>query len=291
MTLRDRLRAVFEVGQHPLTPRPERGRQLPGSRFGEVSFATSGGEAVRGFFSKPRTTSQAPAILYVHAHGDRYDIGAREVLDGRPALQGPLGETLVDMGFAVLCIDLPGFGGRAGEPESALAKAALWQGGSLAGQMLGELSSAFDWLSAQEGIDPHRVGLFGISMGATLGYWLAAVDPRVAAVAHLCCFADFEQLIACGAHDRHGIYLTVPGLLKLASNGDIAALIAPRPQCVGIGDQDPLTPPTAVDPALARLHAAYEACSDKLQVIRSPDTGHVETPEMRRALLDFLARI
>jgi dienelactone hydrolase len=140
-----------------------------------------------------------------------------------------------------LAIDLPGFGGRATASESALAKARLWRGRSLAGQMLGELASALDWLAARPEVDAGRIGAFGISMGATL-YWLAAVDPRIACVVHLCCFADFDRLIETGAHDLHGIYLTIPGLIDLASNGRIAGLIAPRPQLICIGDLDLLTP-------------------------------------------------
>ena len=190
----------------------------------------------------------------------------------------------------MLAIDMPCFGGRAGVTESAAAKAALWHGRSLAGQMLGELSSALDWLAAEPGTDAGRIGVFGLSMGATLGYWLGAVEPRLGAVAHLCCFADFGPLIEAGAHDRHGIYLTVPGLLEVATNGEIAGLIAPRPQFVGLGDADALTPPAAVDPALAALCAAYRAAGAEaaLRVHREPDTGHVETPAMRSELLAFL---
>ncbi len=40
-------------------------------------------------------------------------------------------------------------------------------------------------------------------------------------------------------HDLHGIYLTIPGLLEVAGNGEIAGLIAPRPQLICIGDRDP----------------------------------------------------
>lgn len=43
------------------------------------------------------------------------------------------------MGFAALCIDLPGFWARADGTESDLAKAVLWQGKLLAVQMVGEL--------------------------------------------------------------------------------------------------------------------------------------------------------
>jgi len=38
---------------------------------------------------------------------------------------------------------------------------------------------ALDWLLAQHGIDPNRVGTFGISYGGILTAALAAIDPRV----------------------------------------------------------------------------------------------------------------
>ena len=123
--------------------------------------------------------------------------------------------------------------------------------------------------------------------GATLAYWLAAAEPSVAALAHLCCFANFDRLIETGAHDLHGIYLTIPGLLNIASNGMIAGSISPRPQLIGIGDQDPLTPPHATDPALVELRAGYCDAIQNLQIFRDPKTGHRETPDMRRAVLEF----
>src|SRR5690606_17900614 len=125
-----------------------------------------------------------------------------------------------------------------------------------------------------------------------LGYWLAAIDDRLGCVVQLCCYADFGALIETGAHDLHGIYLTVPGLLDAASNGEIAGLIAPRPQFNGIGDLDPLTPPAAVDRALPATRAAYAAAGarDNLVLYREAAAGHRESPGMRRALLAFLAR-
>ena len=275
----------FEIGAHPL-----RLRGLGPAEAGvrRIAFAARSGEGVGGLLLEPGGEGPAPAILYIHAHGSRYDIGAREVVDGRDALAGPMGPELARAGFRVLAIDMPCFGGRQGVAESAAAKAALWHGGSLAGQMLGELSSAFDWLAGDPGTDRGRLGVFGLSMGATLGYWLAAVEPRVRAVAHLCCFADFAPLIALGAHDRHGIYLTVPGLLGLASNGEIAGMIAPRPQFVGLGADDPLTPPEAIRPALATLRAAYAGAEAALRVRVEPGVGHRETPEMRVEVVRFL---
>ncbi len=238
--------------------------------------------------TRPASEGPHPAILYIHAHGARYDIGASELLDGRLALVSPLGPELARRGFVTLCIDLPGFGSRASVGESSLAKARLWRGTSLAGQMLGELHSALGWLGGRADVDPARLAAFGISMGATFGYWLAAVDRRLACVVQLCCYADFDVLIDTGAHDLHGIYLTVPGLLDVATNGEIAGLVAPRPQFIGIGDRDPLTPPAAVDKALATTRAAYEADASKLSVHREGELGHSESAAMREAWLAFL---
>lgn len=289
--LRARLHDAFEIGQHPLQAKSVTVDAQDGVTVEEIGFTTASGAPVRGLLTRPPDIAgQAPAILYIHAHGNRYDIGADELTRGRPALRGPLGGVLAQAGFVTLAIDLPCFGTRAAMAESASAKAALWHGRSLAGQMLGELHSALGWLMARPDVDPARTGAFGISMGATLGYWLAAVETRLSAVAQLCCFADFASLIATGAHDLHGLYLTVPGLLDIADNGTIAGLLAPRPQFIGIGDRDPLTPPGAVDPALERVRAAYAArdAAELLCVHREPETGHEETEAMRTDVLRFL---
>ena len=292
MTIVPTLTTLFEIDRHPLRPTTQEIEDHGNHVRERLGFETQSGEAVQGILTRPKADGSFPAILYIHAHGNRYDIGARELLDGRPALQGPLGTVLAGSGFVTLAIDLPGFGGRATASESALAKARLWRGRSLAGQMLGELASALDWLAARPDVDALRIGAFGISMGATLGYWLAAVDPRVACVAHLCCFADFDRLIETGAHDLHGIYLTIPGLIEVASNGRIAGLIAPRPQLIGLGDLDPLTPPHAVDPALAAVRAGYAEAGalENLVVVRQAGVGHRESPEMRAAVPAFFRR-
>lgn len=291
MEIVEGLRSAFEIGRHALTEQSRQSTYMGAYAVERLAFQTADGEAVRGVLTRPNSNAPAPAVLYLHAHGARYDIGAGELLDGRPALQSPLGPVLASMGFVTLAIDMPCFGERATLNESAASKALLWNGRSLAGKMLGEQAAVFDWLAARPDVDATRIGAFGISMGATFGYWLAAVDERIACVAHLCCYADFAALIETGAHDLHGIYLTIPGLLTIASSGEIAGLVAPRPQLICIGDLDPLTPPTAVDRALAETRAAYAAAnaSGRLVLHREPETGHSESPAMRDAVLAFLS--
>lgn len=265
-------------------------RALGQHRLDSVALSLQG-VTLPGLFLAPAGPGPFPAVLYCHAHGNRYTIGAEELIAGRPALQGPYGPVLADLGIASLAIDLAPFGTRqdAGG-EAALAKAALWQGRPMMGAMLAELAGAFGWLAAQPAIDPARIATLGLSMGGTHAYWLAALEPRIAACAQLCVLADIAALIATGAHDLHGPYMTVPGLLAHGDMGDVAALVAPRPQFVGLGADDPLTPGCARDPALARLVAGYRNAPKALEVQLAQDSGHVETPAMRAAVLDFLQR-
>jgi hypothetical protein len=128
-----------------------------------------------------------------------------------------------------------------------------------------------------------------MSMGCTLSYWLAAVDDRIASVAHHSCYCDYETLNELGHQDGHGIYLMVPGMLEATSTGEIAGLIAPRPQLICVGEADALTPPLAVDRAFAETSALYRAkgAESQLTLLREPGIQHEETDRMRASMLDF----
>lgn len=250
-----------------------------------------GDTEVRGILTRPlRVEGRLPAILYGHSHGGRYEIGADELLDGREYLLDPLGPAFARAGYVTLCIDMPVFGARATMTESAAAKALLWYGKGLFGQMLCDHSAALTYLASRPDVDPARIGAFGISMGCTLSYWLAAMDERIKAVAHLCCFADLRKMIELGNHDGHGVYLIVPGLLNEADAGAIGALVAPRPQLICIGEADSLTPPAAVALAWEETSAAYANAPGRLQLVSEPGVKHQETPRMREAALSFFAK-
>lgn len=286
---RTRLRELIGLAEPPVSLLSSRVESADGYVIERLRLQL-GDEEVRGILTRPADDiRRLPAILYGHSHGGGYAIGACELLDGREYLLDPLGPVFARAGYVTLCIDMPVFGERATVSESFATKALLWHGKSLFGQMLSDHSAALTYLAGRDDVDPGRIGAFGISMGCVLSYWLAAMDERIAAVAHLCCFADFRTMIELGAHDGHGIYLTVPGLLTEADGGSIAALIAPRPQLVCIGEADSLTPPTAVTRAWAELEPAYAAVRDRLERVSEPGIGHQETPAMREAMLAFFA--
>ncbi|KPP88065.1 MAG: Alpha/beta hydrolase family [Rhodobacteraceae bacterium HLUCCA08] len=268
------------------------------TRFGgwireDLALTDAAGEVVPAWFLRPPDgAAPVPAVLYVHAHGNAYGIGRSELFDGRPMLRRPYAEDLVQAGLAVLCLDLPGFGARAEPGESARAKAALWRGGTLLGRMLAELRAGIDLLAAHPLVRADRIGALGASMGSTLAFWLAALDPRLRATAALCSLADLEMLIDSGAHDGHGIYMMVPGLTRAFRTGQIAGLAAPRALLIGAGMADWSTPPEAFARARADLEAAYAAAgaAPALAFVVDAGAGHEETPEMRAAVLDLFAR-
>ena len=263
-----------------------------GDHVRELLTLQIGNEQVRGILTRPITTDEPrPAILYAHSHGGLYHIGADELTEGRDYLLDPPGPALARAGYVTLCIDMPCFGKRATVTESYAAKALLWHGHSLLGQMVCEQAAALTYLASRPDVDAARIGALGISMGSTLSYFLAALDERVAAVAHLCCFADQRTMIELGAHDGHGMYMIVPGLLEEADAGTIAALVAPRPQLVCIGESDHLTPKLAVQHAWNELVQGYGERGSQLRLVNEPGVGHRETASMRQAVLELFGRL
>jgi dienelactone hydrolase len=189
-------------------------------------------------------------------------------------------------------MDMPTFGDRSGTEESAAAKAHIWYGTSLIGQMISEQAAALTYLASREEVDQERIGAFGISLGSTLAYWHAALDERIRAVAHLCCYADYATLVELGNHDHHGIYLLVPGLLTRTSTGEIAGHVAPRPQLICLGDEDELTPPLSIERALAVTRPMYAeaGAAGALEVFVQHGIDHRETPEMHERVMAFFDR-
>ena len=255
-----------------------------------LAWKSPTGEAIPALLVGPPDAGRHPAVLYCHAHGGRYEIGMRELLEGRPSLISPYGAVLARSGFVALCVEMPTFGGRASPNESHRSKERLWYGDTLYGEMLRDLGQGLAYLRSRPDVDPGRIATLGLSMGATHAFWMAALEPTINRVAHLCSYADLGTLIATGGHDLHGHYMTVPSLLAHFTTGQICGLIAPRPQLVGVGYRDPLTPKAAVTRALSETRDAYEALgsSDSLVVIDSDDAGHVETRAMRDGVLSFL---
>ncbi|MEA3408533.1 MAG: dienelactone hydrolase family protein [Chloroflexota bacterium] len=253
----------------------------------------NGIEHVPAYLARPKgEITNAPVILYNHAHGGNYELGKEELIHGRSALQSPpYAQALTDLGYCVLCIDAWNFGERRGRTESALFKEMLWKGRVLWGMMVYDSLRAVDYLLERPEVDPTRLGTMGISMGSTMAWWVAALDERVKVCVDICCLTDFHELIRTRGLDGHGIYYYVPNLLKHFDTARINALIAPRPHLALAGNYDPLTPPAGldrIDMALQKVYADH-GVPEKWELLRY-DTGHFETAHGRAAVLNFFQK-
>ena len=235
----------------------------------------------------------APGLLYIHWHGGMYDLGKEQLLIGADA-QPAYAPVCAEKGIVTLAIDSWCFGerkheaeGRTGEEDAF--KLMLWRGQVLWGMMMFDEFRAFDYLASRPEVDPRRVGALGMSMGSTKAWWLAALEPRVRLCVDICCLTDFEELIRTQNLKGHGIYYYVPSLLKHFQTSGINELIVPRPRLSVNGRTDALTPPAGVERVrdhLLPLYRAHGSAGDcRIELF---DCAHVELPEMRKLILEWM---
>ena len=81
-------------------------------------------------------------------------------------------ERFAAAGLAVLVFDYRNFGDSGGEPRSQL----------FPHEQIEDLRNAITWLRRQPGIDPERIGAWGVSLGGGHVMFLAAFDKRIKVV-------------------------------------------------------------------------------------------------------------
>lgn len=235
------------------------------------------GDRVPALYLRPAGPGPYPAVLLLHDHGARFDIGKEKLIrplgDSRAAMQWAeryfgsqfIGDTLVQAGFAVLAIDALGWGERSRpgfkrDDQQALANHLLQLGQHWAGVIASDDLRAHRWLREQPEVDAQRVAVLGFSMGAFRAWQLAAVCDEVSAcvAAHWMCTR--EGLLRPGEHTLVGqssFSMAHPGLAAELDHPDVAALIAPRPLLLFGSPQDKLFPWDATQAAWERLGRAW----------------------------------
>jgi len=282
--------------KRPPTAKLLKTEKANGYTLEHLELDLNGLERVPAYVLLPdKRQERAPGLLYIHAHGGTYELGKEELILGRKVLPA-YAPVCAAKGLVTLAIDSWCFSGRKHQEdgrngESDMFKLMLWKGQVLWGMMMFDEFQAVTYLSSRPEVDAKRIGAFGLSMGSTKAWWLAALDPRVKLCIDLCCLTDYEELIKIHNLRGHGIYYYVPGLLKHFQAHQINGLIVPRPHLSLNGRKDLLTPPAGVERIRNHLLPLYEKHGRKEDCrIELFDCGHEETPEMRRWVSEWLDR-
>jgi dienelactone hydrolase len=149
---------------------------------------------------------------------------------------------------------------------------------------------ALDYLASRPEVDSDRLGVTGISMGATRSWWLMALDDRLKTGVAVACLTRYQNLIEHQELKAHGIYYFVPNLLNHFDTEAIVSLVAPRPVLFQTGDQDTGSPVDGIRAIEAAVRPVYRLYGEEqnFQSIIYPGLGHVYTQEMWTKTLKWL---
>jgi hypothetical protein len=258
-------------------------------------------------------------VVAVHQDGGvrPYRYGKSEVagLGGDPALC--YGKDLCERGYVVICPDRFGYESRSlktsphrktfeefaiqrstGEFrgvdltedlfKGAYANKLLFDGWSMLGRELFEITRAIDLLTTMAEVDGERIGIVGHSAGGLLSAYGMYIDDRLRVGGASCgtwLFHDAFQDDYLRPMQGFGTSLAVPGMNQWGDTNVVLAGLAPRPFIERAGDLDPGEEPQRLIRDAQRRYSELNAAErfDYAAV----GGGHGFTGSMKRDIYDW----
>jgi len=138
-----------------------RGNAYPVS---EISFNASDGVSISGLFGKPEGTESLPVIVLLHTLQSTKEEWLSET---------DLFVDLLNIGYAVVAIDLRGQGGETPLPDDRDVLTAVDVQNSFR-----DVQGAINWIRGRSDIDSDRIGLIGHGSGGNIAYVSSGVFPE-----------------------------------------------------------------------------------------------------------------
>jgi len=279
----------------------------------KVVFNVSRDSRVLAYMLVPKGSGQFPAVLLLHDHGARFDIGKEKVI--RPfndnakrvasSLQWVnecyggryLGDELAKMGYVCFCMDALNWSDRGGagyDGQQALAGNLFHLGMSHAGLIAHEDMRAAEFLATRPEVDPKRVAAMGLSMGCFRTWQVSALSDRISAGVAICWMNTIKGLMVAGNNQTRGqsaFTMAHPGLYNHLDYPDVASLACPKPMLFYNGLKDTLFPVAGVEDAYAKMRKVWESqgTGDRLAT-KFWDVPHCFNREMQDEAFAWLNR-
>ena len=207
-----------------------------------VTYRVEENERVSAWLLMPQREAPPdgwPAVLAIHQHDNRYDLGKAEPTGLSGNAMYAYGKELCQRGYVVLCPDLLCFEDR--RPAQGVRHAQntlddagyerfeftrrLLAGSCLQTKYLHDLTCAVDLLASLPGVNPERLGVIGHSLGGLEALWLTWYDARITAAVSSCGFGLLRTLVRDGIN--HGFATYVPGILQVCDLDALVEELAP----------------------------------------------------------------
>lgn len=254
---------------HRLVANPRETRKIAnetpafrGLAFDDVHVTTADGLRLHGWFLP---AAGRATVMLVHGYKD-----------SRSSMLG-VAEILHHHGYQVLVASLRGHDVNDGEQVSFGLRE------------MKDLEAFHEYLLARQGVDSTRIGLFGVSMGATISIRFTAANPGIRALVSDCAFSSIADTVGTSVKFFTGLpeFPFAPAIVFWtewelgASVDDIDAKkwisqIAPRPVLLLQGGADNVVSPESG----ARL---FEAAGQPKELWFDEEVGHAEFLKKRPA--------
>jgi len=277
----------------------------------KIVFNLTAESRVLGYLLIPKGKGPFPAVLLLHDHGARFDIGKEKLVEpfadsaGRIAsahewvekLYGGrfIGDELAKRGYVCFATDALNWSDRGGagyEGQQALASNLLNAGMSYAGLIAWEDMYVAEFLATRSVVDPTRVIAMGLSMGSFRAWQVSALSDRIAGSVAICWMSTRKGLLARGGNLTRGqssFTTTHPGISNFLDYPDVASIACPKPTLIYNGDQDKLFPSASVREAYAVMHRVWDSqkAGERLET-KLWNAGHVFNREMQDEAFQWL---
>ncbi len=261
----------------------------------KIVFNITADSRVLAFMLVPKSPGPHPAVLLLHDHGGKYDIGKEKVIapwdEPLEKIESAkkwvkdyyggrfIGDELAKKGYVCFAADMLNWSDRgATDPDGqgAFAFNLFNLGSSYAGLIAHEDLRAAEFLSEQNEVDTTSIAAMGLSVGGFRTWQLASLSSHISAGVSVCWMSTYKALIVPGANMTTGAYtMTHPGLALYLDFPDVASIACPKPMMFCCGNHDPLFPVESINEAFAKMRKVWESqnAGDKL-VTKLYDSPH-----------------